>query len=470
MSLSRADLEQLAPDQASLAAARGLLKPAKWPLVGREADGSMLFGECQGSGATPYRVCVSAADRGYKCSCPSRKFPCKHVLALVWLAVEEPARFAIGARPEWVREWESRRRGKPAGPAVDRAPPSVELATTASEASPDPQAEQRAAAARERNRRQREAQITAGCDDLDTWIGDQLARGFAAFAGVARDQCRLIASRLADAKATGLATALDGFAARLLALPDAERLDCVTEALGGLHLLAAAWRRVDSLPSALQAEVRQRIGFALDREALLQREGTLRVAGQWVVAGRRRELEPGRLYRHETWMLRRDVPAGDADPSCALLLDYTPQTAGAAGPAFAVGESFVATLAFHPAATPLRAIIAERAAETQSDQALPIPPLDLAAALAACDADRERSPWSDLQPIAAREVEVAEAIGGGLWLVDAARMHGLPLDRAQEDAAYPLVGVGPIAAFALWDGRRAVLLCAETALGPWRAA
>jgi hypothetical protein len=33
-------------------------------------DASLLWGECQGSGATPYLVIVSPHDLGYKCTCP----------------------------------------------------------------------------------------------------------------------------------------------------------------------------------------------------------------------------------------------------------------------------------------------------------------------------------------------------------------------------------------------------------------
>lgn len=75
MSLTLQRIEGLAPDQASLAAARKLLTPSSWPTLA-EGEG-LIWGECQGSGATPYRVVVSEADAGYKCTCPSRKFPCK---------------------------------------------------------------------------------------------------------------------------------------------------------------------------------------------------------------------------------------------------------------------------------------------------------------------------------------------------------------------------------------------------------
>ena len=68
MSLTRERIESLAPDQASLAAALKLTKPATWPVLAANADATVLWGECQGSGAMPYRVVVSPQDIGYKCT------------------------------------------------------------------------------------------------------------------------------------------------------------------------------------------------------------------------------------------------------------------------------------------------------------------------------------------------------------------------------------------------------------------
>src|SRR2546423_12257836 len=87
MVLSLEKIEALAPDQAALDAARKLLKAATWPTLACD-DAGLVWGEAQGSGATPYRVVISEIDAGYKCTCPSRKFPCKHSLALMWIRAE----------------------------------------------------------------------------------------------------------------------------------------------------------------------------------------------------------------------------------------------------------------------------------------------------------------------------------------------------------------------------------------------
>jgi hypothetical protein len=90
MPIDLAKIEELAPDQASLSAAAKLKKSGAWSLRGCD-DAGLIWGECQGSGAAPYRVMCSEADYGYKCTCPSRKFPCKHTLALMWSRAPAPS-------------------------------------------------------------------------------------------------------------------------------------------------------------------------------------------------------------------------------------------------------------------------------------------------------------------------------------------------------------------------------------------
>lgn len=75
---SRERVEQLAPDAASAKAALALAKPAQ-SLSRRQ---HVIWGECQGSRAKPYQVRAALQDIGYRCTCPSRKQPCKHTLGL----------------------------------------------------------------------------------------------------------------------------------------------------------------------------------------------------------------------------------------------------------------------------------------------------------------------------------------------------------------------------------------------------
>src|ERR1700756_3952179 len=75
-----------------------------WPAPGAAAGADAVWGVCRGSAAAPYRTVVDLSGPAYRCSCPSRKFPCKHVLALLLLWSEG----AVGhhaALPDWAATW-----------------------------------------------------------------------------------------------------------------------------------------------------------------------------------------------------------------------------------------------------------------------------------------------------------------------------------------------------------------------------
>src|SRR5215470_9578137 len=95
-------VEQMAPDPAAVKAAQSVARPNKWANLGR--DEQFTWGECQGSGSTPYQVRVDHGDGTCKCSCPSRKLPCKHSLGLL-LMFADGRSVPAGARPPFVVEW-----------------------------------------------------------------------------------------------------------------------------------------------------------------------------------------------------------------------------------------------------------------------------------------------------------------------------------------------------------------------------
>src|SRR4051812_49513722 len=109
-------VEGLAPDAASVTAARKLARPAPWSETGY--DERAVWGLCKGSGARPYQTQVDLSGPAWKCSCPSRKVPCKHGLAL--LLLHAAGEVSAGSPPAWVSEWLDSRAQRAARPA--RAP------------------------------------------------------------------------------------------------------------------------------------------------------------------------------------------------------------------------------------------------------------------------------------------------------------------------------------------------------------
>ncbi len=65
------------------------------------ADGGLLWGECQGSGAKPYVMSIDLAGDHptIRCTCPVKPPPCKHTLAMLVHFLEQPAAFPVTEPP-----------------------------------------------------------------------------------------------------------------------------------------------------------------------------------------------------------------------------------------------------------------------------------------------------------------------------------------------------------------------------------
>lgn len=434
-------------------------------------DLGLVWGECQGSGSQPYRVVISESDLGYKCTCPSRKFPCKHALALMWMRAEDRS-FDKQQQPAWVTDWLGRRRGAGTSRSAASNQGAAEPKASMTEAleperpAPDPKAQARAAAQRQRKRAGREASILAGLEELDLWIVDQLERGLAGFQTIAREQCALAARRLVDAKASGLAARIEQLPAALFGLPEALRADFLIEKLGELHLIAEGYRRQSELPDALRADLRLTVGWTMSRDELFTEPQAMRARGRWMVLAATQEIQPDKLRRLETWLARL---GDDDEPRFAVLMDFVPLSVGAVGRTYSPGECFEAELIFYPSDAPLRAIIAEQVGGVTTQGRWCAPPDNVAAALDRYEAKLGARPWLGDWPIAVHNAIVAR-VPDGLVLSDSERENILPIKARNDDTILPLVGVEAIDAFGLWNGRRLDLMLAETPIGRWLSA
>jgi hypothetical protein len=372
----------LAPDASAQKAARGLAGPRPWVEAGYDEDTDGLWGRCQGSGKDAYQVCVELSEPAYKCSCPSRKFPCKHALGLLlrWAGGEVTA----AEPPDWMREWQASRQAR------------QEKATTRAASgggTPSPKIAQR-----------RGERVAAGLDELDRWLGDQVRQGLAGAAGAGYAHWERMAARLVDAQAPGAAGAV-GRLAGAAGTPDR-----LLGELGLLRLLIAGYRRVDELPAELAATVRSRIGFPVGTEEVLSLPG---IRDEWQVVGVRDEVDE-RLTTRRVWL--RGVHTGRA----GLVLSFA-----APGQALAVdlvlGTVVDAELHFYPGALPLRALVGRRHAGPRlappAGEAVRVALDGYAAALA-------RDPWLDRWPVL---LDVVPVVHSGQWYLVDPTGDGLPL-------------------------------------------
>jgi hypothetical protein len=444
--IPRETIEQLAPDQASLSAAVKLLKPSFWSGIGGSADGQLIWGDCQGSGANPYRVAADLENVGSKCTCPSRKFPCKHALALM-LMQSRGEGFPTSDLPQWVGEWMGRRKGGAVAPVPTGKSPSLAAVVEEPEVASDPKAEARREAQRLKREAETEASIRSGLDELEGWIGDQLRSGLTGLLAHLPARCRQIAARMVDSRMGALGTRLDEIPARVQVLPAAGRMDALVAELGNLVLMSRAWGG----GGAPDPGLRRQIATTETREALVADPLALRVIAAWQVVATREVTRRDGLIAQSTWLMNRCE-----GPAFALLQDFFPASAGRRNAAFLEGEQFGAELVFYPSAHPLRAQIVSRC-----DIDVPAAPHRAADPLESYVHALGLEPWLTEVPLALPEGRLATAEDGSIWWQGAVR--SLPILAAD----VPAVALGlPLQRAAMvWDGHIGRMLDAETPLG-----
>lgn len=95
-------IEAAAPNPEAAKNGRGLALKNQFSALHYSADETLLFGLCQGSGKEPYLCSADFATPEspvYRCSCPSRQFPCKHTLGLLF-ALAQGKTFTIADVPD----------------------------------------------------------------------------------------------------------------------------------------------------------------------------------------------------------------------------------------------------------------------------------------------------------------------------------------------------------------------------------
>ncbi|HEX9174177.1 MAG TPA: SWIM zinc finger family protein [Telluria sp.] len=418
----------LAPDPASAKAGSQLATPAKWGGLGFSGDA--LWGECQGSGKTPYRTQIDLSEPAFKCTCPSRKFPCKHGLGLYLLRAAQPALFGTLEAPSWVADWLDGRRDR-------RERKDEKAAGKPSAQTPEDAA---AAAAQVRKREdKREQNIVDGLAELRTWLDDLARDGLATVRARGPGYWETIAARMVDAQAGGLATRLRRVAGLCFQSTNADWENQLSNELAAIYLLSHAYGQLDGLPPPLRCDVRGLVGWTVPQEEVLAQPP---VADCWQVLAQY-NADEGRIRSRTTWL------RGIASGRWALLLQYSAGTQGF-DMQLAVGTQFDAALHFYPSAWPLRALVREVSGLREIDAALPAAPsldaaLDDHAGALAAQPFLERYPMllAGITPDSATRSRLITADGRQLTLQTSFRhtSHLLALS-----GGHPLTLVGE------WDG------------------
>jgi hypothetical protein len=418
----------LAPDAGSAKSGRDLAAPRKWTTLG--ADDVAAWGSIQGSGKDPYRTSIDLTGPAFKCSCPSRKFPCKHGLGLFLILAQQPAALTEKTPPAWTAEWLAKR--------AEKAEQKTAAANTP-ETPPDPEAAAKAAVAAEKRVASRESKVAAGLEELGVWLDDLVRSGFANLPGKPSSFWANPAARLVDAQAPGLArrvSALDGITTIGARWPTK-----LLRETSLLHLVREGWSRSSSLAEPTQADLRATIGFTTGQQDVLALPG---VRDRWLVTGQRVE-EEDRLRTQRTWL------SGTETKRPALCLSFSAAPSQPLDVSLVPGTTIDAELVFYPSAWPLRALVKQRHGPPESS--LPKLPHDTIAAARASAAEAlAANPWIERVPFAFSAVTPLRRESG--WLIRDAAGHALPLAVTEEKAwvLYSLSGGQPLALMGEWDG------------------
>lgn len=315
----------IVPDAASLKAGRDLGTARKWESIGGDED--VLWGLAMGSGKEPYQTRVRLGDLASKCSCPSRKFPCKHAIGLMFLATGQPDALTQKERPPWVVEW------------LDAHTAREQKAAVRSEDRETKPVDEKAAAKR---RAQRENRVQDGVALLQKTILDLTREGLASAGARDASAWEDLAKRMVDSQAPGLAGTLRHIADTVLR--DSEVDVELPLEIGRLHLLLKTFSSNDRPPDdPLGAEILLQLGVRSASD--IKSES---IDDQWFVAGKRVE-ERDRLITSSTWIL------GQKSRRWARILRFAPAMQTISDP-WPLGSTVRVSLKYEAGLHPMRAI------------------------------------------------------------------------------------------------------------------
>ncbi|GCE06586.1 SWIM zinc finger family protein [Dictyobacter aurantiacus] len=321
-------VDQMAPDASAAKAGKKLALEKFWSNLGH--NGQAIWGECQGSSL--YQVCIERSTFTTRCSCPSRKLPCKHSLGLLFLAAAVPTALPESEPLEWVSSWLSKREAQ-----------QQRQETRSSRA-----AQQSDADKQKKTIEKREEKIQQGLSQLDLWLNDLIRNGLGSLEAQPSSFWEGQAAQMVDAQASGLATRIRA----LTAIPNASKdwTSKLLAQLGKLALLSEAYQHQERLSAEMQENVRQLVGWSLKEPEVLER-GT-HISDDWLFLGQTREqVERGRAQR--TWLY------GTTSGQATFVLQFSYMGAPF-GETYPLGTHQQAELVYWPGVVPQRALFAQR--------------------------------------------------------------------------------------------------------------
>lgn len=188
MKITQAFILLQAPNAAAAANGKKLSQAGMYRNHGRDTEAKVYWAECAGSGKNPYQVSIdfsiSEDAPTSRCSCPSRQFPCKHALGLMYEILEDKT-FAVGEIPADLAE----KKAKQAVRAAKKEEKESQL--------PKPKKDNSSA------QKKKIAKQLEGLDLAEKLVNDLLTSGIANLAGTSAQVFEKVAKDLGNYYLTG---------------------------------------------------------------------------------------------------------------------------------------------------------------------------------------------------------------------------------------------------------------------------
>ena len=317
--------EQVLSLASDAATAKKAANKSKWSNHG--ADDQSIWGEYKGSGKKPYFTAIDLHGPAFKCSCPSRKFPCKHSIGLFLLYVTEKECFTNKDAPEWVTQWLDKRRQK----------------TTKKEKELTPEQKAKSDADKTKRQEKRLKTMQSGLDDLEIWIHDIIRQGLGNIQTDDYSFWEEQGRRATDAQMKGLANLIREIREML---PQDNWMELVLERLAEIYLLIQAFRNRDKLSPELTGDIMTWIGLNTKKEDILELQG---IKDHWAVLSVT-ETQEDLFTSRKTWLW------GQKEKRFALILDFYRDNMPLQNPLVA-GMAHNTEVVFYPSAFPVRALL-----------------------------------------------------------------------------------------------------------------
>jgi uncharacterized Zn finger protein len=323
----------LAPNDSTERRGRSLANSAKWNSIATNYEA--IWGECKGSGSQPYIVQINLSGPKYKCSCPVRKPPCKHVLGLFFLFAKSSAVFKYQAPAEAVKYWLSQQ-----SPNVISSTSKTIVPVLKTEESIE-----QAKVAKEKRWAQRVQLMTSGMDELELWLTDLIRQGIANTDIQKASFWNQVAAKMVDAKLPRISTYLKETHQLIQQNPNWSEI--VVARLGELYLWAESFKKRNLLSAEMQEELYQSLGKIVKKADILEQHPSTK--DLWFILGKKEGVDiEGRSFR-KIWL------QGQKTKQHALILDYAFGSMGYEQQ-YIVGDLLDGALVYYSKAYPQRAI------------------------------------------------------------------------------------------------------------------